>query len=147
MRPGPVYPRRCWAVTLLMTTRGNLFDMTPQAIATPLLAYPNADEVVEDLLERKEPGLDHNGQEVNEIVGNVPDGCQAAEEEGPSPQIEVHCSLQQHTQNFTQQFCLLTVHAMPGPSTCYSAAQRRQVSWAHSLISMMMNQAPHHVRP
>lgn len=60
------------------------------------LAYPYADEVVKCLLERKETGLDHNRDEVYEVVRNIINGRQPTEEEAPAPKLEMYCALQQH---------------------------------------------------
>lgn len=57
-------------------------------------AYPNADEIVQYLLQWKEAGLDYDSKEVYEIVCDVPDRCEATEEEAPPPQLKVNHTLQ-----------------------------------------------------
>ena len=71
-------------------------------------AYPNANEVVQYLLEWEKAGLDHNSEEVYEVVGNVPDWRETTEEESPSPELKVNSFLHHHS-NFDTQHSSITL--------------------------------------
>ena len=52
--------------------------------------YPDSNDIVQDLLEGKETGLDDDGDNTHEVEGGPPDRDKAAEEEHPPPQLKVH---------------------------------------------------------
>lgn len=68
-----------------------------ESVQVDVCAYPNADEVVQYLLEREEAGLHHNSEEVYEVVGYVPDWRETTKEESPSPKLEMYNFLHCHS--------------------------------------------------
>ena len=67
-------------------------------------AYPYADDVIQHLLEREEPGLNNNGEDAHDVERKPPDRNKATKEEHPSPELEIDDPLHHSTRCMTSHW-------------------------------------------